>query len=239
MTTAVVRPWRRLPWRRLLWPGVMSAAMLAIFLGLGVWQLHRLRWKLGILAAIHAAEIAPAIPLPAHPSPFAKVGVRGVWMRHRAALFGDIVHTLPAGLVRGGDLVMVLARRHGPPVLVDRGWVPETLPRPIADPPGEVLAAGFIHPPSRPGWLSAPDNPAKHLFYTLDPAAIGAALGLPHVARFVLMALGPHRPGVYPMPRRHLPHPPNEHLQYAFTWFGLALVLVVEFAWWGVRRLRE
>ena len=230
---------RRLPWRRLLWPGVWAALLLALLVTLGVWQLHRLRWKLGILAAIHAAEFAPPIPLPAQPTPFEKVGVRGVWLRTRAALYGDIVHTLPQGEVQGGDLIMALLRKDGPPVLVDRGWVPETLPRPLADPPGEVLVAGFVEPPARPGWLSAPDDPAKRLFYTRDPARIGTALGLPRVAPMMLMALGPRRPGRYPWPRRHLPHPPNNHLQYAWTWFGLALVLVVEFFWWAAKRLRE
>ena len=48
----------------LLWPGVMTAAMLAVLLGLGTWQVERLHWKQDMLAQIARAEAAPAVPLP-------------------------------------------------------------------------------------------------------------------------------------------------------------------------------
>ncbi|HEX4173353.1 MAG TPA: SURF1 family cytochrome oxidase biogenesis protein, partial [Acetobacteraceae bacterium] len=63
--------------RRLLWPGVMAAAMLAVLLALGTWQVKRLQWKRQILAQIARAEAAPAIPLPPDPQPFTKVQVNG------------------------------------------------------------------------------------------------------------------------------------------------------------------
>ena len=53
-------------------------------------------------------------------------------------------------------------------------------------------------PATRPGWFSATDDPAARQFYTLDPAAIGAALGLPRVAPFILVALGPAAAGALP-----------------------------------------
>jgi surfeit locus 1 family protein len=58
------------------------------------------------------------------------------------------------------------------------------------------------------------------------------------VAPFTLVALGRAEPGVYPMPGEHLPHPPNNHLEYALTWFGLAIVVVFEFGFWARQRLR-
>ena len=64
-------------WRRLLWPGLMTLAMLAVLIGLGTWQLRRLAWKNAFLARIAAAEQAPAVALPAQPSPFQKVRVSG------------------------------------------------------------------------------------------------------------------------------------------------------------------
>ena len=48
------------------------------------------------------------------------------------------------------------------------------------------------------------------------------------------------------MPPGGLPHPAplqvhlrNDHLQYAITWYGLAVVLVVMFAIWAMRRRHE
>jgi hypothetical protein len=50
--------------RRLLWPGVMTAGMLIVLLGLGTWQVQRLFWKQLLLAQIEHAEAAAPIPLP-------------------------------------------------------------------------------------------------------------------------------------------------------------------------------
>ena len=81
---------------RLLWPGVMAAVMLMVLLGLGTWQVQRLRWKLDVLAQIARAEAAPAVSLPTEPDPFAKVEVTG-HLRNDLVAFGELGHA------RGGD----------------------------------------------------------------------------------------------------------------------------------------
>jgi surfeit locus 1 family protein len=122
-------------------------------------------------------------------------------------------------------------------VLVDRGWVPLKRTAPVAMPEGTVTIAGYVHPADRPGWFSAQDDVAGRHFYTLDPAAIGAALGLGRVAPFILIALGPPPTPdtaiTVPIPAEHLPQPPNNHLQYAITWYGLAVALLVIFTIWA------
>ena len=116
--------------------------------------------------------------------------------------------------------------------------MPQKRSTPIAQPQGDTTIVGFIHQPDKPGLFSATDDPATRIFYTLDPAAIGAALGLPRVAPFVLVALGPAPPQLWPDPAQHFPQPPNNHLYYAITWYGLALALVVIFVTWARRTLR-
>jgi surfeit locus 1 family protein len=76
------------------------------------------------------------------------------------------------------------------------------------------------------------------LFYTLDPQTIGAALGLTHVAPFTLVEMGKAPDAGYPDPARTLPRPPNNHLTYAITWFGLAATLLVIFVIYAARLLR-
>jgi surfeit locus 1 family protein len=218
--------------RQLLWPGLMATVMLAMLLGLGTWQIHRLHWKLAILAQIARAEAAPAVPLPATPDPFVKVEVTGQLDEALAASYGADVRDTPAGTVLGTQLIVPLRRREGDTVLVDLGWVPDKHP-PIAERSGDMTVVGYVHPGDKPGWFSATDNTAARQFYTLDPAAIGAALGLHRVAPFVLIALGPAPPAGYPVPAQHLPRPPNNHLSYAVTWYGLAIALVVIFVVWA------
>ena len=223
--------------RRLLWPGVITVVMLAVLVGLGTWQVKRLQWKRGILAQIARAEAAPAVPLPEAPDPYTKVQVTGQMRDDLSASYGAEVRDTSAGTELGTQLIVPLEVADGGVILVDRGWVPDKRPRPLAQAEGDVTVEGYVRPSDTPGLFSATDNPAARQFYTLDASAIGSALGLHHVASFVLVAMGPSPPERYPDPAHHLPRPPNNHLSYAITWYGLALALVVIFILWARKAL--
>jgi len=225
--------------RRLLWPGLLSLLMFLVLIGLGTWQIQRLHWKRGILAQIAQAEAAPPVKLAGEPSPFTKVEVTGRLRADLSATYGAEVRDTRRGEQMGAYLIQPLERPNAPPLLVDRGWVPQKRVRPIDQPQGEVTIAGYVHPADHPHLFSAGDDPATRTFYTLDPQKIGAALGLPKVAPFILVAMGKQPPQLWPDPAKHLPRPPNDHLQYALTWYGLAGVLVVMFISWSRKRLRE
>jgi surfeit locus 1 family protein len=219
-------------------PALSTLAMLAVLIGLGTWQVHRLAWKRGLLAEIAAAEKAPPVPLPPNPTPFMKVAVHGRLLADRTALYGAEVREGRAGPALGGQLIVPLERTGAPPLLVDLGWVPTERRASIPLPQGEVTIVGYVRPPDHPGWFSANDNPALRQFFTLDPQAIGAALGLSRVAPFTLIALGPAPPPGQPDPAHALPRPPNNHLQYAITWYGLAAALLVVFVVYAVKGMR-
>jgi surfeit locus 1 family protein len=224
--------------RRLAGPALMTAVMLVILLGLGTWQVRRLAWKEAILAQIAEAEAAPPVPLSAAPDapvppPFTKVAVTGTLLHTLSALYGADVRDTRAGPELGALLIEALQRPGAPPVIVDRGWVPMKPTSTVEEPEGIVTIAGYVHLPDTPGLFSAHDDVAGRHFYTLDPGAIGAALGLAHVAPFILIAVGPPSPRGLPIPAAHLPRPPNNHLAYAITWYGLAAALVVIFVIWA------
>jgi surfeit locus 1 family protein len=144
------------------------------------------------------------------------------------------------GTTLGGHLLTPLIRADGgPPVLVDRGWVPfERAGVGIARPEGEVAVIGYARPPDPRGTFAATDDAAGRRFYTFDPAAIGAALGLPAVAPFGLVALAQpgESPRALPAPAQTLPRPNNPHLGYAITWYGLAAGLVAVVIAFALRR---
>ena len=196
-----------------------------------MWQLHRLAWKSRILAEIAVAERAPPIPLPPHPTPFEKVAVAGRLDLSRLATYGDDVRDVGGGVFQGTQLIAPLLRPGEAPLLVDLGWVPNGQ-RP-ATPSGPVTLSGYMRPSEAPSWLSAPDDPRARRVYTLDAARIGAALGLAQVAPDILVVLGRQDTRHWPVPAEYLPRPPNDHLQYALTWFGfggLCLIYFVLFA---------
>ncbi len=226
--------------RGLLGAAVSTALMLALLLGLGTWQIQRLHWKEAILARIAAAERDPAIPLPRHPAPFTKVRTAGTLDNGRVAWLGAEVQDTRQGTALGAQLIVPLLRPGGAlPVLVDRGWVPTEPPLPYGEPVEPVSINGFIRLPERPGLFTPANDPARRRFFTIDPAAMGGALGLRHVAPYVLVAMGPARPDVYPAPVQHLPQPPNNHLEYALTWYGLAVVLLITFIRWVTKNPRS
>ena len=224
------------------WPGtaarppIRGAALatgvaLLILVALGVWQLRRLAWKTALLDQIAAAEQAPPVPLTdATPKLFTRVRVTGTWEPKRA-LYGAEVR----GLRLGAQAVQLLDRPDRAPVAIVLGWVPTDASAP---PPatGDADVTGYVRLPEEPGWLSASDDTEGRHFYTLNPATIGATLGASRVAPFTLVALGPEVTAGGPQPATALPRPTNNHLQYAFTWFGLAGALAAVFVSWVLRR---
>ncbi len=218
--------------RRLLVPSLITAVLLAILLTLGFWQLRRLAWKEGLLAEIARAEHGPPAPLGAQPPPrFARVTATGTLRPGKFALYGDDVRDIGPATVMGAQLVEILDRPGLPSVLVDLGWVPSDAHTPAKPVSGPATITGFARPGEHPGWLSAPDDPDARRFYTLDPAAIGASLGAADLAPFTLVAMG-QAPSDGPIPADAMPSLPNNHLSYAFTWFGLAGALLVVFGAW-------
>jgi surfeit locus 1 family protein len=139
----------------------------------------------------------------------------------------------------GAQLVEVLDRVGARPLLVVLGWVPTDRgpPRAVT---GPADVTGYIRLPETPGLLSASDDVEGLRFYTLNPASIGRALGAPDAAPFMLVALKnklgePSPPGA-PQAADALPQPPNNHFQYALTWFGLAGALIAVFVAWAMGR---
>jgi surfeit locus 1 family protein len=237
----------------MLWPATMTAAMLLALLGLGSWQVKRLFWKQALLTQIAQAEAAEPVPLARIEargtlSPFMKISATGTFLPDETALYGAEVRDVAPGLAMGGpavagpamgaQLIEPMREVNGELVLVDRGWVPISRSGPLDQPTGEVTVSGYVRLGDTQHWYSAADDPASRRFYTLDPRAIGTAMGLGDIRPFVLVALAAGTgPGLivdhWPDPARHLPRPPNNHLVYAITWYGLAVALLAIFTMWA------
>jgi surfeit locus 1 family protein len=127
-------------------------------------------------------------------------------------------------------------------VVINRGFVPIELRDPATraagQVAGEVTVTGLVRAPERRGWFVPENEPAQNRWFLRDPAAIAAAHGLARVAPFYVDADGTENPGGWPRGGQTRLALPNNHLQYALTWFGLALTLVGVFAAWSLRRLR-
>jgi len=135
----------------------------------------------------------------------------------------------------------------GGTVIVNRGFVPEARKDAASRAAGQIAGAveivGTMRWPDARHWFSAADDPLHNLWFTRDPLAIAAAKGLNQglasVAPFYVEQESPAPPGGLPQPGKLVVQLRNEHLQYAVTWYGLALVLVVVFVVWARSSFRD
>ena len=239
------------PWKALLAPGLAALAALAILVGLGLWQLERKAWKDGLQKAIAArahgepGEIAAEPDWPrwrAEADEFRRVQVTGRFLHALEAPVHGLAAASQRGAVQGAYIFTPLELSGGGIVLVNRGFAPAELRDPATRAPGqvegEVTVTGLVRAPERRRWFLPPDEPAQNRWFLRDPAAIARARGLDRVAPFYLEADATPNPGGWPRGGQTRLTLPNNHLQYALTWFGIALTLVGVFAAFAARRLR-
>jgi surfeit locus 1 family protein len=96
---------------------------------------------------------------------------------------------------------------------------------------GEQMVTGLTRNklPGKPSWLVPDNDVAKNIFYWKDLDVMAASTGLnkASVLPFFVDADSTPNPKGLPIGGVTDVDLPNNHLQYAFTWYGLAAVLVV------------
>ena len=237
----------RLLRRQLVIPGIATLLALAVLLGLGTWQLQRKAWKEQLIATLNARLDAPPLPLPP-PASWNNLAAADMEFRHVAfpATFLPVqgAHVYTTGSSLRGDVsgpgfwVFAPARDpDGAIVMVNRGFVPygqeNTLGGGSFPRSGTVNITGVLRWPEARGMFTPTDKPATNLWFVRDHLAIAAAKGVGPVAPFYVEQETPEPPGGLPRPGKVIPSLPNNHLQYAITWYGLAAVLVIVFLVWA------
>lgn len=242
--------------RHLLAPTLAAAVVFAILAGLGVWQLERRAWKAHLIERVEAGLAADPVSAPGPDNwasldpreiEYQPVKVRGV-LEHSREI--HVVHTLvePKGPVGGiGYQVFTPLRTEaGWSVYVNRGFVTRERKHPETRRDGQLEGGtevvGLLRAPGSRSWFTPADNVAGNAWFSRDPAMFAAASGLPPelVAPYIIDArFDPDLPGGLPQGGETIVSFPNNHLQYALTWFGLAAVLAGVFIVFVVRRLKE
>ena len=220
-----------------IWPIILWASLgIAILCGLGVWQLFRLQAKEELLANIAQRSSAAPISLTEALArraggadiEFVAVNAKGTFdharERHKLSTFDG---------TQGWEIITPFTSQEGIVALVDRGVLPDNLREPAARPeppePLEIVAIVRNHGAPQ-GYFDPANDAAGNIWYWWDVPAMLASIPIPadaRVAPFILQAL----PGadLKKFPRAAAPEVAlsNNHLQYAITWFSLALALLI------------
>jgi surfeit locus 1 family protein len=222
---------RRFP----VFSSLLVLVVFAILIGLGVWQVQRLKWKTDLLHRIALLQTAPPEPIDAV---LRRAHARQDINFTRVRLDCQEVETTPVlrlysvyqGLA-GYRLITACPLASGPyaSILVDRGFVATPgaeAPRPI---PGVRISQpviGVLRAPEPKALITAANQPAQNLWYWRDLPAMARALHAQGAAPAFLMLERPAPESAEPRPAPLPVNIPNNHLGYAITWFGLAAALV-------------
>jgi len=220
--------------RPTFWPTVFSLPALLICLALGAWQIERLFWKRDLIARRDAAVTAAPAPVPktlaeARGMEYRHVSDEGSFLYDKEIFLGA---TSDAG-GQGYQVLTPLLEPGGRVVFVNRGYIPAELKdsarRSAAQIPGTVHVQGLLRlpPTARPNWFLPGNRPDLNYWFWVDLPAMAAADNLDRVAPFYIDADATPNPGGWPKGGVTRLTLPNNHLQYAITWFSLAIALIV------------
>jgi surfeit locus 1 family protein len=225
-------------------PTIATAVALAVLIALGMWQLERKDWKEALIATLAQRLSAPPVALPSlgdwprlgPADEFLRVTLTATFANDKEGLVYTGGSTLRADADGPGYWVFTPARLgDGSIVMVDRGFVPEGRQNPATREDGQIAGpvamAGVLRFPEQPGLFTPLGDAAHNLWFARDSGAIAATKGL-DAAPFYVELESPEPPGGLPHAAPLVPNLPNNHLQYAVTWFGLATVFAVGYLFW-------
>ena len=230
--------------RRLVLPAVATGISLVLLIGLGAWQWRRMAEKTALIATIQQRIGTAPVAFPAR-AEWPRLDLAN-WAYRPVALAGRFDHareahvffslSKPVGGVSGPGYLIVTPFHlaEGGTVLVNRGFVPEARKAPATRTAGQgdstETLTGLVRLPEQRSMFSAAEDRTKNIHFVRDPLALAAALGLGEVAPVMVDLRTPAPGGGLPVPGVTQVDIPNNHRQYAFTWWSLAAVLAVIFA---------
>jgi surfeit locus 1 family protein len=230
---------------------LLIAVMIGVLAALGTWQLERLAWKEGLIATLDTKLSAKATDLPprerwaqldAGAEEFRRVAFPAEFLTGEEALVYSSGSALRPDAIGPGYWVFSPARLTGGSlVVVNRGFVPDGKQNPDTRREGQrsgvTNIVGVMRWPEQRGQFTPKDEPEKNLWFDRDPASMAEAKHWGTIAPFYVDMEAPPANGGLPKVGPLKASLPNNHLQYAVTWYGLAAVtLIAALFFWHSRR---
>lgn len=226
--------------KRYIFPLVLGVAGCAILIALGSWQLRRLEWKTAMLAQISAQIAGAPQDLPPEgtdtkPLKYTPVEVVGGTTGEEILVLSGV-----KGIGPGYEVIAAFETGEGRRVMIDRGFIPEARQQALAAPraPTALIIAGNLHWPEEADSYTPEPDAKTGIWFARDVPAMAARLGTEPVLIVAAQVAGDAQ-GIAPQPIT-ITGIPNDHLNYAITWFSLAIVWagMTAFLMWRIRPRR-
>lgn len=235
---------------------VIALVMVSVLVSLGLWQLRRKDEKHALISALTERLAAAPVALPAGTAwptltpahdEFRRVTFTATLEGKPDAMVYSSGSAVRDDITGPGTWAFVPARlADGRSVVINAGFVQNTMQeraqqdravRPLIT-GAPVELTGYLRFPEAAGTLTPHEDSGKRLWFTRDVPSMAQVLGWGEIAPFYIDLESP-------MPASGIPKPgplhvqlKDDHLQYAITWFGLALVVAGAFVAWVIQRRR-
>lgn len=215
----------------------LGAFFLAVVLG--TWQLQRLEYKETLIATLeenYSKDIAQAATLKSFGAllDYQRVEIQGV------PLVEETFYMFAAGETKNGKTgyrqIVPVRVSDGGIVLIDNGWVETQASTVDAT---QMVLQGVLMPVSPPNQFTPKNDPANAVWYWLDIGVIGDVLQTAVAPRYVRSLPQEALGDVAFLKESRIVKLYNPHLQYAITWYSLAIIALVIYGLVAVRRLRR
>jgi len=187
---------------------------------LGSWQLQRLSWKEAIISDLDARLQAAPIQIPPSPSSetdnYTSTELTG-------SLGSEELHVLTSAKPFGPGFRVIRPFKtvEGRLVLLDTGFVPEAQKLSERS-TGEIDVIGNLIWPRETNSFTPEPNFDRNIWFARDTEKMAEHLG----TEPVMIVLRESTPALSTVPLPVTVNIPNDHLQYAITWFSLMVVWI-------------
>jgi surfeit locus 1 family protein len=231
---------------------VFMLALTALFIWLGVWQIDRLAWKEGLIAQVSSRLTQPPTPLPqssqwASLNPddynFRPVSLTGHYLADKTVpVFISLTDAKGKFSGPGYWIVVPFAPDSGGTAFINQGFVPDPQLKNYAAgqgvPTGEVTISGVAVTAEDVGMFTPAPNTKDHIEWVQNPQRLAAMAGVTGPLLGFTIDAPAGRPGQLPQGGETEIDFPNNHLGYAWTWFGFAIITPILLIAWIWRQVR-
>lgn len=209
---------------------MLALLLFAALVGLGTWQVERRSWKHALIAQVDARIHAPPVPAPS-PAAWRGIASAGDAYRRvtaRGTFLNDRETFVQASTALGSGywVLTPLRTTAGFVILVNRGFVPPDRRKDHGRIEGETTVTGLLRITEPKGGFLRSNDPGADRWYSRDVAAIARKRQLRGVAPYFIDAQAGSVHGASPTGGLTVVSFSDNHLAYALTWYGLALMLL-------------
>ena len=221
--------------RPIFWPTLFTTISLLILISLGTWQVYRLIWKNSLISNYLYKFNNEIIKYDKSFSfndefEYRRINIKGRFINEKEIL---IIGKTFEGNV-GFHLITPFITKEEKLLLINRGWISEKLKlrssRSFSLIEEDIVIDGIIRRPQKKGYFVPENDPIGNFWFTIKPYQIEKALKLESFdleKKFYVDVIRDKGKLKLPIGVSGSPNFRNQHLTYAFTWYSLAITLII------------